>query len=105
MSIPCELGPGIINDRMNDVYFMHIQGGKLYGTSMTGQVLMFPNGLNPSKVSPSLTFLLSPENSGYARLNDFHASPSAQCLNTLSLVRPSSCNLIKGAVYSDINNL
>jgi hypothetical protein len=51
---------------MNDVCFMHIQGGKLYGTSSIGQVLwevlMFPNGLNPSEVRPSLMFLLSAEN-------------------------------------------
>jgi hypothetical protein len=48
---------------MNDVCFMHIQEGKLYRTSITGQVLwevlMFSNGLNPSEVRPSLTFLLS----------------------------------------------
>jgi hypothetical protein len=83
---------------MNNICFMHIQGGKLYGTSITGQVLcemlMFPNGLNPSEVRPSLTFLLSAENSGCKRSNDFHASPSAGCLNTPSLVRPSTCHLM-----------
>jgi hypothetical protein len=64
---------------MNDDYFMHIQGSKLYGTSITGQVLwdvlIFPNGLNPSKVRPSLTFLLSDEKSICKLSNNFHASP------------------------------
>jgi hypothetical protein len=64
---------------MNDDYFMHIQGGKLYGTSIMGQVLcdvlIFPNGLNPSEVRPSLMFLLSDEKSRCKLSNDFHASP------------------------------
>ena len=55
---------------MNDDCFMHIQGDKLYGTSIMGQVLwdvlIFPNGLNPSEVRSSLTFLLSDEKSGCA---------------------------------------
>jgi hypothetical protein len=45
---------------MKDVCFMHIQGSKLYGTIITGQVLwdvlMLPNGLKLFKHSPSLTF-------------------------------------------------
>ena len=45
---------------------MHIYGGKLYGTSTTGHmlllVLMFPNGLNPSLAKPSLTLRFSEEN-------------------------------------------
>jgi hypothetical protein len=45
-----------LSDSMNDICFMHIQGGKLYGTSITGQVLwevlMFTNGLNSFEVSP-----------------------------------------------------
>jgi hypothetical protein len=67
MSIPGDFGPDITRDKMNDGCFMHIQGGKLYGTSMTGQVLcdvlILPNGLNPSDIRPSLTFLLSDEKS------------------------------------------
>jgi hypothetical protein len=104
-----NLGPGIISDSMNDVCFMHIQGGKLYGTSITGQVLwevlIFPNGLNPFEVRPSLTFLLSAKNSWCNRSNDVHASLSVGCLNTPSLVRPSACHLIWDAIYSDIKRL
>jgi hypothetical protein len=94
---------------MNDGCFMHIQGGKLYGISMTGQVLcdvlILPNGLNPSDNRPSLTFLLSDAKSGCKLSNDLHASPSAGCLNTPSFVRPSACHLIFCAVRCDINNL
>jgi hypothetical protein len=79
---------------MNDDCFMHIQGVKLYDTSITGKilwdVLILPNGLNSSKVKPSLTFLLSDEKSRYKLLNDFHATPSARCLNTSSFVWPSA---------------
>jgi hypothetical protein len=88
---------------------MHIQGGKLYGTSITGQVLwnvlILPNGLNQSKVWPSLTFLLSDEKSRCKLSNDFHAWSSAGCLNTPSFVRPSACHLILCAVCCDMNNL
>jgi hypothetical protein len=94
---------------MNDDCFMHIQGGKLYGTSITCQVLwdvlILPNGLNTSKVRPGLTFLLSYEKSRYKLSNDFHASPSAGCLNTLSFVQPSTCHLILCALRCDMNNL
>jgi hypothetical protein len=96
---------------MNDVCFMPIQGGKLYGTSITSQVLwdvlIFSKGFNPSKVRPSLTFLLSNEKSGYKLSNDFHASasPSAGCLNMLSFVQPSACHLILCAVCYDMNSL
>ena len=86
-------------DKMNDDCFMHIQGSKLYGTSIIGQVLwdvlIFPNGLNPSEVRPSLAFLLSDEKSENKLSNDFHASPSAGCLNTSSFMRPSACYLDK----------
>jgi hypothetical protein len=85
-------------DKMNDVCFMHIQGGKLYGTSITGQVLwdvlILLKGLHPSKVRPSLTFLLSDEKSKYKLSNDFHVSPSTECLNTPSFVGPYACHLI-----------
>jgi hypothetical protein len=94
---------------MNDDCFMHIQGGKLYGTSITGQVLwdvlILQNGLNPSDIRPSLTFLLSDEKSGCKLSSDFHAWPSAGCLNTSSFVRPSACHLIFCAVRCDMNNL
>ena len=62
---------------MNDDCFIHIQGGKLYGISITSQVLLdvliLPNRLNPSEVRPSLTFLLSDEKSRCKSSNDFHA--------------------------------
>jgi hypothetical protein len=62
---------------MKDVCFMYIQGGKLYGTIIMGAVLwgvlMFPNGLKPSKHSPSLTLLLSTANSGCKLSNDYCA--------------------------------
>jgi hypothetical protein len=93
-----EHKPGITKDNMKDVCFMHIHGDKLYGISITGQVLWdmlrFPKGLNPSKVSPNLTFLLSAENSECKLSNNFHASPSAGCLNTSSFGWLSACHLI-----------
>jgi hypothetical protein len=71
--------------------FIHIQGGKLYGTIITGQVLwdvlMFRNGLNPLEARPSLTLHESNENPKYILSNDFHVSPSVGCLNTPSFVR------------------
>jgi len=94
---------------MNDICFMHIQCGKLYGTIITDHVLwdvlMFLKGLNPSAVKPSRPFLLSVIKSGCKMSNDLFASLSAECLNTPSLVRPSACHLIWGAVCSDMNNL
>jgi hypothetical protein len=66
---------------------------------------MLPKGLNPSAVKPSRAFLLSAIKSVCKMSNDLHASPSAGCLNTPSLVRPSACHLIWGAVCSDMNNL
>jgi hypothetical protein len=76
---------------MKDVYFMYIQGDKLYDTSIMGQVLWdvlrFPKGLNPFEVSPSLTFPLSAANSRYKLSNNFHASLLAGCLNTPTFVR------------------
>jgi hypothetical protein len=94
---------------MNDVCFMHIQGGKLYGTSITGQVmwdvLILPKGLDPSEVKPSRTFLLSNEKFGYKLSNDFHVLPLAGCLNMPSFMWPSACHLIWVAVCCDINSL
>jgi hypothetical protein len=87
---------------MNDVCFIHIQEGKLYSMSITGQVLcdvfILLKGLNPFEVRPSLTLLLSDEKSKYKLSNDFHASLSAGCLNVPSFVRPSACLLILCAV-------
>jgi hypothetical protein len=75
---------------MNGVCFMHIQGGKLYGISITCQVLwdvlILPKELNPSEVKPRCTFLLSNEKFEYKLSNDFYASPLAGCLNTLPFV-------------------
>jgi hypothetical protein len=93
---------------MNDVCFMHIQGGKLYGTSITSQilwdVLILLKGLNLSEARLSLTFLLSDEKFGYKLSNDFHASPLTGCLNTSSFAQLSACHLILCAVYCDINS-
>jgi hypothetical protein len=94
---------------MKDVCFMHIKKGKLYGTSITGQVLCdvlrFPKELNSSEHSLSLTFLLSVANSGYKLSTDFLALLSGRCLNTPSFVRLFACHFIWGTVYCDINNL
>jgi hypothetical protein len=85
---------------MNDICFMHIQN-KLYGTSITGQVLwdvlILPKGLNPSQVKPSRTFLLSDEKN--LDINDqmtsmLHCQPDALIVNTPSFVQPSVCQFI-----------
>ena len=59
IAIPGEVGPGITSDKIKEDLFLHIQGGRLYGTNTTGHVLcmvlMFPYGLNPSVANPSLT--------------------------------------------------
>jgi hypothetical protein len=87
---------------MNDVCFIHIQGGKVYGMSITGQVLcdvlILLKGLNPFEVRPNLMLLLLDEKSRYKLSNDFHASLSAGCLNAPSFVQPSACHLILCAV-------
>jgi len=89
--------------------FMHIQGGKLYGTNMIGQVmwlvLMFRKWLKPSDARPSLTFLGSDAKFGCSVSNALQASPSAGCLSTPSFVRPSACYLMWEAVCCDIYNL
>jgi hypothetical protein len=104
-----ELGPEIIKDKMKFGCFMHNQGDKLYGITMTSQVLwvelMLLNGFNPSDVRPSLTLRGSNANYGCFSSNDFYTSPSAGCLNTSSFVRLSMCHLIWVAVYCDINYL
>jgi hypothetical protein len=78
---------------MKDVCFMHIQGGKLYGTSITSQVLwdvlMFPKGLNPSKVRRSLTFLLSDEISNV----NYQMTSMPHRLLDASICRPSCGHL------------
>jgi hypothetical protein len=89
--------------------FVHIQGGKLYGTSMTGQVLwlvlMFPKGLKPSDASLSLTFRESDAKCGCSVSNALQASPSARCLSTPSFVRSLACDLMWEAVCFDMYNL
>jgi hypothetical protein len=88
---------------------MHIQGDKLYGTNMTGQVLwlvlMFPKGLKPFDARPSLTFRGFDAKFGCSVSNALQASPFAECLNTPSFVRPSACHLMWEAVCCDIYNL
>ena len=83
--------PGMIIDKMNDVDFIHNQGGKLYGINITSQtlwvVLIVEKGFGPSVASPSLTLRGSQENFGYRSSKAFHAKPSAGCLNFPSLVR------------------
>ena len=109
IAIPGELGPRIIKDKMKFGCFMNNQGGKLYGITMTSQVLwielMLPNGLNLSDASPSLTLRGFDAKSGCFSSNEFHASPSTGCLNTPSFVHPSACHLIFVAVCCDINIL
>jgi len=94
---------------MKQGYFMHIQGGKLYGTNMTGQVLwlvlMFPKGLKPSDASPNLTFCGSDAKSRCSVSNAVQASPSAGCLSTPSFMRPLVCHLMWEAVCCDMYNL
>jgi hypothetical protein len=89
--------------------FMHIQGGRLYGTNMTGQVLwlvlMFPKGLKPSDARLSLTFCESDAKFGCSVSNALQASLSTRCLSTPSFVRPSACHLMWEAVCCDMYNL
>jgi hypothetical protein len=83
---------------LKDCCFMHNQGGKLYGTNMTCQVLcdevMVPKVLKPFAANPSLTFCGFNAKSGCLSSKDFHASPFAGCLKTSSFVRPLACHLI-----------
>jgi hypothetical protein len=88
----------ISNDNMKDCCFMYNQGGKLYGTNMTGQVLceevMVPKGLKPSVANPSLTFRGFNAKFGCLSSKDFHASPFVGCLKTPFFVRQLACHLI-----------
>jgi hypothetical protein len=88
---------------------MHIKGGRLYGTNMTGQVLwlvlMFPKGLKPSNAKPSLTFCGSDAKFGCSVSNALQASLSAGCLSTPSFVHPSACHLMWETVCCDMYKL
>jgi hypothetical protein len=66
---------------------------------------MFPKGLNLSATKPSLTLRGSEANSRCRASNDFHALPSAGCLNMPSFVQASTCHLIWVIECFDINNL
>ena len=105
IAIPGEVGPGIISDKIKEDLFMHIQGGRLYGTNTIGHVLcvvlMFPYGLNPSAANPSLTLRGSDANSTCLSSNSFQASESAGCLITPSFVRPVACHFILVASSDD----
>ena len=69
MSFSDSVGPGISNDIIVYVCFMHIHGGKWYTTIIIGHILylllIFVNGLNPSLAKPSLTLRFSAAKSGY----------------------------------------
>ncbi|TYK07950.1 hypothetical protein E5676_scaffold265G00680 [Cucumis melo var. makuwa] len=93
-------------DRKVNGAFIHFQGGKLYGMSITGHmlydVLMFPNGLNPSEESANLTFRASEAKQGYCSSKCFQPSASAGCRSRIVarsswrgsswFVRPSLCS-------------
>ena len=105
IAIPGEVGLGITSDKIKEDLFMHIQGGRLYGTNTTGHVLcmvlMFPYGLNPSTANPSLTLQGSDANSTCLSSNSFQALESAGCLITLSFVQPVACHFILVASLDD----
>ena len=105
IAIPGEVGLGITSDKIKEDLFMHIQGGRLYGTNTTDHVLcvvlMFPYGLNPSTANPSLTLRGSNANSTYLSSNTFQASESAGCLITSSFVQPVACHFILVASLDD----
>ena len=87
---------------------MHIQGGRLYGNKIIGQTLylifIYPNGLNSSVVSPSLTLWGSIVNDSWIWSNFFLVSQSAGCHNTPPLTCFSWCHFISVVVFVDINN-
>ena len=68
MLFPTIRGPGMIIDRIEFGCFMHNQGGRLYGTKITCQILLLvliaPKGLKPSLANPNRTFRDSKANSG-----------------------------------------
>ncbi|KAM3684554.1 hypothetical protein ACJW31_11G052400 [Castanea mollissima] len=81
---PGALRPGISKDKIIYGSFIHLHGGKLYGISTTGHmlydVLMLPNGLNPSLAKPSRTLRESAANQACFLSNSFHTIESAGCL-------------------------
>jgi hypothetical protein len=83
---------------MKNVYFMHIQRGKLHSTSIMGQVLWdvlrFPKGLNPFEVSPSLTFMLSTANPEYK----YQMTSMLHCQLDASICRPL-CGYLHATSY------
>ena len=105
IAIPGEVGLGITSDKIKEDLFIHIQGGRLYGTNTTSHVLcvvlMFPYGLNPSASNPSLTLWGSDANSTCLSSNSFQASESAGCLITPSFVWPIACHFILMASSDD----
>ena len=98
ISFPGARFPGMIMERMNELCSIHIQGGRLYGISTTGQilwlVLRLPYGLNPSVAKPSLTFRGSEANWGCLKSNVFHALESLGCLKMTSFVLLDECDRI-----------
>ncbi|KAA0042936.1 hypothetical protein E6C27_scaffold75G00030 [Cucumis melo var. makuwa] len=92
-------------DRKVNGAFIHFQGGKLYGMSITGHmlydVLMFPNGLNPSEESANLTFRAFEAKQGYCSSKCFQPSASAGCRSIPSVSHLLSlCHLISSANQS-----
>ena len=109
MSFPGDLLPGMSTERIKLDCFMQIHGGRLYGIKnidhMLYETFILPKGLKPSVARPSLTFQLSNLKSRCIASKCFQAGESAGCRSKPSLVRPSSCHLMSGAVLEDMNSL
>uniref|UniRef100_A0A7C8ZP82 Uncharacterized protein n=1 Tax=Opuntia streptacantha TaxID=393608 RepID=A0A7C8ZP82_OPUST len=109
MSLPGALGPGINNANRRLERFIHIQGEKLYRTSVTGHMLYlllkFTPVLNPSVDKANRIFCESAAKSEYNSSKCFHALESAGCLISPSSGLSSLCQRICLANFDDINIL
>lgn len=103
------LGPGTSKERNMNGFFMHMDGGKLYGVRMTGQHEYcppnLPYGENPSVHSPSLTFLDSDEKSGKVLSKCFQASLSLWCAKVPTTRGFLACHLISFETFLVANSL
>ena len=109
MSFPGEFVLGIRSVSIKYSFLMHNQGRKLYAVSTTGHILydilISPNGLNPSEASPRRTLRGSAAKSGYLSSRFFHVEPSAGCRKTpYSLTRSRSCHCISSDVCREAYN-
>jgi hypothetical protein len=84
---------------------MHTQGGRLSGIRITGQMLIFSNGLNPPVANAKLIFLGSSLNLQCVKSKCFYAGESAGCLNFASLVLSLQCRVIYGAGLEHMKSL